>query len=100
MIWIGLILFFIAKDFNNKDGFASYRDVRESLRKRMAGRSEDLRRVNLVVHSESQVQQGGVYSIGREYNEYRLFPYPSGTFSQGERWTTRSSLASKSTFNS
>jgi hypothetical protein len=71
---------FVAREFNDKDDFTSYRAVWESLQNQMAAHPEDLRRVNLVVHSESQVQQGGIYSIGRDYNEYFTF-YPSGTFS-------------------
>jgi hypothetical protein len=78
--WDRVNIVFVAKAFNDTDRFDSYREVWEFLQKQMADDPESLGRINLVVRSEDQVQQGGIYSIGREYKEYFTF-YPAGTTS-------------------
>jgi hypothetical protein len=68
-----LNIILVAPRIDSQDRMAAYRDAWQALQNPFADHLEDLRRINFVVRSEEEVRQFGIYSIGREYEDYYAF---------------------------
>jgi hypothetical protein len=68
-----LNLILMVPHIDSQDRMAACRDAWQALQNPFADHLEDLSRVDFVVRSEAEVQQGGIYSIGREYEDFYAF---------------------------
>jgi hypothetical protein len=72
--WGGRVHFvFVARGFDGRDDYESYRSVWRHLQRVLADEPDVLESLNLVVLGKNKVDEGGAYSIGPEYEDFKEF---------------------------
>ena len=72
-VWDQVHFIFVAKAFESRSDFENYAEVRAYLEKSLADDPGLLKVIGLAVRSLSQVEKGGMHSIGPEYKEFWTF---------------------------
>jgi hypothetical protein len=62
---------FVAVAFNDEDSYTTTSQVWDHLQSELGQYPDVLQSVNLVVRSKKKVDEGGLYTIGSQYREYR-----------------------------
>jgi hypothetical protein len=74
--WNYISFVYVSRHFNPEDERSNYVKVWDFLVDYFKDDPEILRYASLVVSSKAQVDQGGLYSIGPKYHDYReLWPF-------------------------
>src|SRR5947209_5223451 len=68
--WGRVHFVFVAKAFDGRDSYERYKSVWDFLAKKLGHESDVLRSLNLVVNGKNEVDRGGIYQIGPEYENY------------------------------
>jgi hypothetical protein len=68
--WDQIYIIFVSKAFDAGTDFANYAAVQQFLNSYFAAEPQILNHLNLSVRSSRQVEQGGIYAIGPDYQEY------------------------------
>jgi hypothetical protein len=68
--WDQVHFIFVAKGLPGQGSFSDYAEVRNYLAQKLQDEPDLMNMVGLVVRDYSQVEQGGIYSIGADYKEY------------------------------
>jgi hypothetical protein len=65
--WGNLHVIFVSKGFNNADYYNHYDSVMNYLTEKLSDDPDLLGAIGLVIRTPDQVQEGGIYAIGEEY---------------------------------
>jgi hypothetical protein len=71
--WGRIHFVFVAKGFDGRDSYERYKSVWDFLGKELGQDREILNSLNLVVNGKNEVDRGGIYRIGPEYEDYREY---------------------------
>jgi hypothetical protein len=71
--WGRVHFVFVAKGFDGRESYERYKSVWDFLKKELEHESDILSSLNLVVNGKSEVDRGGIYRIGPEYEDYREY---------------------------
>jgi hypothetical protein len=68
--WDRIHFVFVAKGFDGRDNFDCYRSVWRFLERELDEEQDVLESLGLVVRSKEQIDEGGIYQVGPQYEEY------------------------------